>query len=297
MKQGLRGKLPLLLGGLAGCLLLVAAAGLAARWAWSSRQTLISLLPFPRLSATAEADLAPVSTTLATSTETPPTLTPHPPLVIAAQETSEESKSPRYIIQASWPVLDWGGDPRVEAFNQAIETRVRGEIQAFKENLLQLSDDPALNELSSSLQIGYTTQNYDRGVLSVLLRISFYSAGAAHPGSYFLAVNYDLREGKELVLADLFQPGADYLASISSACLEDLNDRGVLGWEEGALPVEENYRTWNVTPDGLLITFDEYQVAPYAAGPQSVIIPYETLSEFIRPDGPLSGFVHAGGLP
>jgi hypothetical protein len=218
-------------------------------------------------------------------------------LVITPQETSEESQSPRYSIQATWPILEWGGDPRVQAFNRAVETMVREEIQTFKDGVLKLPDDPALSEYASSLQISYTTQNYDRGILSVLLRISFYSAGAAHPGSYFRAVNYDLREGKELALADLFQPGADYLSLLSSACLEDLQNRHVLGWEEGALPKEENFRNWNVTPGGLLITFDEYQVAPYALGPQSVIIPYETLSELLRPDGPLSGFLDPQGQP
>jgi hypothetical protein len=37
----------------------------------------------------------------------------------------------------------------------------------------------------------------------------------------------------------------------------------------------------------LLITFDEYQVAPYAAGPQKVAIPYSELRALINPQGPL----------
>jgi hypothetical protein len=38
-----------------------------------------------------------------------------------------------------------------------------------------------------------------------------------------------------------------------------------------------------------MITFDEYQVAPYAAGAQTVVIPYRELQTVIAPAGPLAG--------
>jgi Protein of unknown function (DUF3298) len=42
--------------------------------------------------------------------------------------------------------------------------------------------------------------------------------------------------------------------------------------------------------NGLLITFDQYQVMPYAAGPQTVAIPYYELKDDLRPDSPLTDF-------
>ena len=36
-----------------------------------------------------------------------------------------------------------------------------------------------------------------------------------------------------------------------------------------------------------MITFDEYQVAPYAAGPQEVTVPYGALQAVIHRQGPL----------
>jgi hypothetical protein len=126
------------------------------------------------------------------------------------------------------------------------------------------------------------------GIIAILYQISFYSAGAAHPGHYSHALNYDLRTGKVLSLDDIFQAG--YLEIISSTCLSDLNNRGVLEWEDGAQPVPENYQVWNITPEGLLITFDEYQVASYAAGPQSVMVPKDILQPLLRADGPLAGY-------
>jgi hypothetical protein len=56
---------------------------------------------------------------------------------------------------------------------------------------------------------------------------------------------------------------------------------------EGAGPKEENYKNWNISPKGLEISFDPYQVASYAAGPHEVTIPLSALTDVIDPNGPL----------
>ena len=74
-------------------------------------------------------------------------------------------------------------------------------------------------------------------------------------------------------------------------CKEQLNLRDIAYSEAGADPILENYRNWNITADGLLISFDPYQVAAYAAGPQTVLVPYGELQLVIDPHSPLAGFV------
>ena len=59
-------------------------------------------------------------------------------------------------------------------------------------------------------------------------------------------------------------------------------------FEDGAKPTADNYKNWNVTKKGLLITFPPYQVAAYAYGPQTVIVPYSLLKDIARPDGALA---------
>jgi hypothetical protein len=135
----------------------------------------------------------------------------------------------------------------------------------------------------------------------VLLDVGSYSAGAAHPNSYSETVNFDLRNGKLLKLADLFQPGSKYLQTISAYCIADLKKQGKQkgpdsmlddDWiERGAGPDAENYGSWTVGKKGLEITFDSYQVAAYAAGPQHVLVPYSALKDLIKTDGPLAQFV------
>ncbi len=118
----------------------------------------------------------------------------------------------------------------------------------------------------------------------------FYSDGAAHPGLYSITLNYDLGQGRELVLGDLFLPSSGYLEAIANYCVAELSKQpGFDGpFTEGAKPTQENYRNWNITPDGLLITFDMYQVAPGASGPIQVLVPYDQLQTVIDPQGPLA---------
>ncbi len=50
----------------------------------------------------------------------------------------------------------------------------------------------------------------------------------------------------------------------------------------GAGPKAENFDSWNITKTGILINFDPYQVAAYAAGPQDVLIPYEEIKSILK---------------
>jgi hypothetical protein len=101
-----------------------------------------------------------------------------------------------------------------------------------------------------------------------------------------------------LKLAELFNPGAKYIQSLSAYCIKDLkrqskskdsmlDDQTI---QNGAGPDAQNYDSWTITKKGLEITFDPYQVAAYAAGPQKVVVPYSALKELIKPDGPLGPF-------
>lgn len=130
-------------------------------------------------------------------------------------------------------------------------------------------------------------------VLSILFE-DFAYLGGAHPGTFYVALNYDATTGKMLSLSDLFKPNSDYLGMISSLCITELQTRADMLFPEyatsGAAPLAENYQVWAVTPQGLLVVFPEYQVAPYAAGAQTVMIPYEALAGQLDPAGALGSF-------
>jgi hypothetical protein len=128
---------------------------------------------------------------------------------------------------------------------------------------------------------------------------NYYERGAAHGNISTTVLNYDVRNGKKLALADLFNAKANYLSAISSYCIKELQDRqkrdkdSMLDadmMKSGASARADNYKAWAITKKGLWITFDPYQVAAFAAGPQYVLVPYSALKDLIKSDGPVGSF-------
>jgi hypothetical protein len=201
----------------------------------------------------------------------------------------EDAQAPNYTIDIHTPVLEGSSDHRVEGFNELMHSIVQEELDGFKDWMAEMPTEPVTG--GSFLGINFSQVSPPGDLISVKFTIAFYSDGAAHPGQYSRSVTYDLESGAEVSLAELFLPVADYLKVISTFCVSELRSRDIGfddQWTSGANPTPENYRNWNVTADGLLITFDPYQVAAYAAGPQDVIISYAELATILNPNGPLA---------
>jgi hypothetical protein len=128
--------------------------------------------------------------------------------------------------------------------------------------------------------------------VSLKLVTEAYIASAAHPYHISASYTFDLSSGQALALDGLFLPGSSYLQTIADYCKGQLVAQQLAFdiFAQGADPTPGNYRVWNLTADGLMITFNEYQVAPYAAGSPTVVVPYADLKGLIDPQGPLAAF-------
>lgn len=238
--------------------------------------------------------LAACSTAARIPTPTP-TVAPTDPTPLSSRVNltfisfKEDGSSPRYTITVQTPRLVGSEDARVSEFNQRMSDLIQDEIKYFRENILTHMTTPPITS-GSFFDANYNLI-YQRGdVWSFKFNFFGYADGAAHPFHYSLTLNYDLAQGRELALDDLFTQDAGYLNVMSSYCIAELSKRDIGffgGFERGAEPTPDNYRNWNIAADGLIITFDEYQVAPYAAGPQTVTVPYSELKPLINQQGPL----------
>lgn len=209
-------------------------------------------------------------------------------LTLASLPYTETHQDPFFRITSQIPQLSGSDDPRVTVFNQILDKLVRKEMKSFSDEFLLYSATPI--PTGSSLEGTYTlTAQYD-DIWSFKLDFLFYYDNPARPGLYSIPINYDLAQGKELVLADLFLPNSNYLEAISNYCVAELNKRdttedSIYG---ATYPIPYSYKdNWNITPKGLMIIFNQTEVAPYEAGPQSVIVPYGELKDVIDSQGPL----------
>lgn len=215
-----------------------------------------------------------------------------PPVVLSLDFTTfeESGDSPPYTISARIPFLRGSDEPGVLLFNQWVDDLAHADIDEFRTSILNDAPNPPFGA-GSSYDFQYTLFSPPGDIMSLKFDINFYFDGAAHPNDYSLAFNYDLVSGQKLDLHQLFIPGADYMGPIATYCKAQLSLRDIAYFEAGADPILENYRNWNIADGGLLISFDPYQVGPYAAGPQIVLIPYAELNAIIDPTGPLAGIL------
>ena len=217
---------------------------------------------------------------------------------LVAKQIKESNKKLMYDIDARYPQLTGGNNPNFEKFNQVVRAPVTMEVAGFKKAMApEASEEPRPEgSMGSDLNVSYEVALAQDDLISVAFSIGSYYQGAAHPNTVTDVVNYDLKNGKPLKLADLFKPGAKYLQAIADYCIADLKkqgkDKGLLDEEiqNGAAPQAKNYQSWTITKKGLGISFDAYQVGPYAAGPQYVLVPYSSLKDIINPEGPVGQF-------
>src|SRR6266436_1244617 len=208
----------------------------------------------------------------------------------------EANKAKHYTVDAEYPQIE--GDTRFDNFNREARSLITKDVAAFKtsetsEETVTGSETPA-ETMDSTLDIGYEIRYATDDLISVEFTEGSYERGAAHGNSNTTVVNYDVKNGKKLALADLFNPKSNFLNVISDYCLKDLRERSKKDkdamfdeemMKSGASPRADNYRAWAITKKGLWITFDPYAVAPYAAGPQHVLVPYSALKVILKPDG------------
>jgi hypothetical protein len=203
-----------------------------------------------------------------------------------------------YEIDARYPQLTGGSNPNFEKFNQAVRASVTKKVTSFKKDMEPEDKEEPRPEgsMGSDLNVSYDVALAQDDLISIEFSVGSYYQGAAHPNTFTEVVNYDLKNGKQLKLADLFKPGSKYLQSIASYCIADLKkqakDKGLLDQEivKGASASAKNYQSWTITKKGLGINFDAYQVGPYAAGPQFVLVPFSALKDVINPEGPVGQF-------
>ena len=219
----------------------------------------------------------------------------------APKVIKEANKEKHYTVNAEYPQVD--GDARFDKFNREARSLVTKDVAAFKTAETVSETDPGdetpAESTDSSLDVGYEIRYATDDLISVEFTEDDYERGAAHGNISTTVLNYDVKNGKKLALADLFNAKANYLNAISSYCIKELQDRmkkdkdSMLDadmMKSGTSMRADNYKAWSITKQGLWFTFDPYQVAAFAAGPQHVLVPYSALKDLIKPDGPVSSF-------
>lgn len=180
-------------------------------------------------------------------------------------------------IRMGYPELQAGGSTSSrETFNKAMKAYIDGTVDQFKKDFEAAGSASDAGDwlLSSDYRVPYTSPS----LVSVVIDGSMYQGGA-HPNSFYQTFIYLVQKERFVSAEEVFSEASDLLAA-SDAAQKELAARNISDAEwiqNGAGPSMENYRHVYVTEAGLAVIFPPYQVAAYAAGPQEVIIPWNSI--------------------
>jgi hypothetical protein len=171
--------------------------------------------------------------------------------------------------------------------NSADNWKARFETQFKGEGIKEFPKE----EEKFSLKITWTPVQVNSKDISFIITTSGYSGGA-HGYENISSFNYDVKAKKEITLKSLFPNDPNYLKTISDFARKDLNTQFHSRMEiktkddeaifkesilpmlnEGTVPEISNFSVFTFTSKAVTFYFPEYQVAPYAMGSSTVVMP------------------------
>lgn len=136
------------------------------------------------------------------------------------------------------------------------------------------------------LELSYDVCYSNEGFISLRVRRVLMETGQMHPINYYETINYDLQQGRQLGPKDIFKRG--YLKGLSDYSRKHLRERYVIpeedSFDRGTKPNVANFINWNIVPDGVLLSFEDYQVGPHTFGQPEFVVPFASLPDTVRQD-------------
>ena len=161
-------------------------------------------------------------------------------------------------------------------------------IEQADDDFASFGDDGDRPPWTYSLDLDFEVERNDGEVLAIDFDEGIFTGGA-HPNHGIQTYNFLMPDGWQVYLPEIFKTAA--LKRISELTIADLkrqwggdsmsDDDWLAG---GAGPQWDNFSAFLLLADELVIRFPPYQVAAYAAGPQSVTIPLSDLQGLMRKD-------------
>lgn len=203
-----------------------------------------------------------------------------------AEDVSAGSLAPRLIIQERKENKPNPNDPRwmVEVDIEYVQLRNLGNAGVQK-----IINDTLLADAGADKEYEAENWHYRVGsqaikgdLLSVVSYGTYYGHGAGGAGNVITSTNLSLKTGGRVEFKDLFKAG--YAETLNRLALAELKKNGYGEFFQGLKEDQCYFFDGNY----LSLCFDEYEVAPGAAGAVTVELPLSSIRSLISLNGPLA---------
>ena len=207
--------------------------------------------------------------------------------IITIDQTEKNSRF-AYDLDVHYPQIANPSTRNHRRFNSHVRSLVEKDIRLFRAYCAKNNKyrNGKRREMEYHFGLDYEVFFVTAEIVSIKLTLESFT-GYLNSDWFPIPINYDLKTGKPLVLADIFKPKSKFLKVIADYCVTEFMERGLncggggVGSEpwmrEGTEPKTDNYASWNLTRHGLQLNFGEYQVGPGCLGLVNVVVPYDHL--------------------
>lgn len=207
--------------------------------------------------------------------------------IIANIDTQTITKNNEYINSIiNIPIIMMDNKDISKNINDEIRNSI---MKFFNDSQKQAKEyNDALPEVENKFvaNVDFDVKKNSDNILSILIKYYKY-AGGAHGYYENVAYNIDIRSGKFLTLSDLFKEDIDYKSVINEEIriqIEELiksdeQNKGVYEFKS----IEDKQKFY-IQDDNLVVYFDLYDIAPYAAGIPEFIINVNKIDHILKPE-------------
>ncbi|MGI6175355.1 MAG: DUF3298 and DUF4163 domain-containing protein [Christensenellales bacterium] len=198
--------------------------------------------------------------------------------------------------------------PRNSSVQEMINRQIRAQVHSFYGRASKDLYQQAVAAYKDAQKSGFPFHHYE-AVLQYeitynlhchlsIYRDQYEFTGGAHGSTIRASDSWDLANGRSLLLSSLFPPGENYRAFLIKQLLAQADQQmqqnpGIYFEDYPGLIIKYfNDENYYLTPTGVAVYYQQYEIAPYATGIVVFTIPYDTLQW--RPACPASS-LHTSG--
>lgn len=171
--------------------------------------------------------------------------------------------------------------PRTEY--SVLNEKIKKYVDSLLEEFMEYGEATVQPDFTYTLDMYYEKYTY-QDYLSYVFFTSMYTGGA-HPNNTIYTITYDKQKNQIITISDLTKDNADLLQILSEESRTILKKYPSFQTPyfqedmllEGTEARLENFRNFAFSKDGLILFFEQYQVAPYFDGSFRVVIPYSKI--------------------
>lgn len=170
----------------------------------------------------------------------------------------------------------------IKAINQFYKSEALALQSNFRTKLYQMAVDQYLDDIKNGFPVRVFEAlqtfelTYNKACIISLYFDNYQYTGGAHGLTVRTSQTWNLKSGQIIKLRELYKCSGDYKSYIKRKVIEQIKENPDIYFENYEELVEQTFDVNNFycTPQGVVVYFQQYDIAPYASGIREFLLPY-----------------------